>query len=255
MRRNSWMKHRIGNRKGILGVALFAAALFFFIFQSGKTIETVQTNVLLYEKQKKIIIDAGHGGEDGGAVGVNGALEKDINLAIAQEIYRLLDNQGFDVVMVRDSDAWLADDSLNSIAKRKRSDMVNRMDLIQSYGQDCIFVSIHQNHFSQEKYSGAQVFYSKNHKDSAALAEAIRTSVITELQPENNRQNKEAEENIFLLNQCKVPAVLVECGFLSNAKENEQLCDETYQKQMARAVAQGIYSYFLTPAPTASPQA
>ena len=193
-------------------------------------------------KKGTIVIDAGHGGEDGGAVGVNGLVEKDINLAIALALAEDLKANNFDVVLVRDGDYSVGDQSLSTVAERKRSDTKRRVSLVEETG-DCLLVSIHQNQFSQSQYSGAQMFYSPNNEESAQLAECIRQSVVSSLQPENTRQNKEAGEEIYLLTHCQVPAVLVECGFLSNPREAELLGQETYQNDMAAAIYNGIIDF------------
>lgn len=195
-----------------------------------------------FEKKATIVVDAGHGGEDGGAVGVNGLVEKDINLAIALALAENLKANNFQVILVRDGDYSVGDQSLSTVAERKRSDTKNRVRLVEETGE-CLLVSIHQNQFSQSQYSGAQMFYSPNNPESAQLAECIRESVVSSLQPDNTRQNKEAGEEIYLLTHCQVPAVLVECGFLSNPEEANLLSQEAYQQDMAAAIYNGIVSF------------
>ena len=195
-----------------------------------------------FEKKTTIVVDAGHGGEDGGAVGVNGSVEKDINLAIALALAEKLKASNFPVVLVRDGDYSVGDQTLNTVAERKRSDTKNRVQLVEETG-DCLLISIHQNQFSQSQYSGAQMFYSPNNDESAQLAECIRQSVVNSLQPENTRQNKEAGEEIYLLTHCQVPGVLVECGFLSNPEEAQRLVQQEYQQDMASAIYNGIISF------------
>ena len=112
--------------------------------------------------------------------------------------------------------------------------------------ENCILVSIHQNFFEQSQYSGAQMFYSPNNTRSADLAEAIRHAVVAQIQPENTRENKQAESGIYILSHVDVPAVIVECGFISNPEEAELLCDSAYQQKMAGAVADGILSFLET---------
>lgn len=191
---------------------------------------------------RTIVIDAGHGGEDGGASGKSGVPEKTINLAIAQDLSRLLQVSGFRVVMTRTTDVSIADGNLDTIRERKVSDLHNRLKIIEEQG-DCIFVSIHQNHFTESRYSGTQVFYSTNNSDSKLLAENIRNRVISLLQKDNTRETKPATSSIYLLWETKVPAVLVECGFLSNSAEEAKLNDPAYQKQMAFSVYCGLLDY------------
>lgn len=220
---------------------LFFAALALFAAQTMRAFGVVAFHAEFFQKKGTVVVDAGHGGEDGGATGVHGELEKDINLAIALELQRLLEQHQFQVVMVRDWDTDLADQNLPTVAQRKRSDLQQRLRLVEESG-GCVLLSIHQNFFTESQYSGAQVFYSTNDPRGEALAEAIRASITETLQPENTRQNK-VGEGVYLLEQCQVPAVLVECGFLSNPEEAAALADPDYQKQMAQAIYNGLVRY------------
>ena len=220
---------------------LFFAALALFGAQTMRAFGVVAFHADFFEKKGTVVVDAGHGGEDGGATGVHGELEKDINLAIALELQRLLEQHQFQVVMVRDWDTDLADQNLPTVAQRKRSDLRQRLRLVEESG-GCVLLSIHQNFFTESQYSGAQVFYSANDPRGEALAEAIRASIVETLQPENTRQNK-VGEGVYLLEQCQVPAVLVECGFLSNPEEAAALADPDYQKRMAQAIYNGLVRY------------
>lgn len=221
---------------------LFCASLILFGVQTIEAFGIVAFHADFFEKKATIVVDAGHGGEDGGAVGVNGLVEKDINLAIALALAENLKANNFQVILVRDGDYSVGDQSLSTVAERKRSDTKNRVRLVEETGE-CLLVSIHQNQFSQSQYSGAQMFYSPNNPESAQLAECIRESVVSSLQPDNTRQNKEAGEEIYLLTHCQVPAVLVECGFLSNPEEANLLSQEAYQQDMAAAIYNGIVSF------------
>lgn len=221
---------------------LFCASLILFGAQTLEAFGIVAFHADFFEKKTTIVVDAGHGGEDGGAVGVNGSVEKDINLAIALALAEKLKASNFPVVLVRDGDYSMGDQTLNTVAERKRSDTKNRVQLVEETG-DCLLISIHQNQFSQSQYSGAQMFYSPNNDESAQLAECIRQSVVNSLQPENTRQNKEAGEEIYLLTHCQVPGVLVECGFLSNPEEAQRLVQQEYQQDMASAIYNGIISF------------
>ena len=220
---------------------LFFAALALFAAQTMRAFGVVAFHAEFFQKKGTVVVDAGHGGEDGGATGVHGELEKDINLAIALELQRLLEQHQFQVVMVRDWDTDLADQNLPTVAQRKRSDLQQRLRLVEESG-GCVLLSIHQNFFTESQYSGAQVFYSANDPRGEALAEAIRASITETLQPENTRQNK-VGEGVYLLEQCQVPAVLVECGFLSNPEEAAALADPDYQKRMAQAIYNGLVRY------------
>ena len=183
-----------------------------------------------------ILVDAGHGGEDGGAVAPDGTVEKTINLAVACCLRDLLGVMGSRVSMTRQTDVMVNTEG-GTLRERKVSDMKRR--LAMSAEAD-LTVSIHQNKFSIAKYFGAQVFYGTGHPDSKVLAEHIRTSLVSLLQPDNTRPLKAGESSVYLLSHATTPTVLVECGFLSNAAELQKLKDSVYQRQLAFAVLSGI---------------
>lgn len=192
------------------------------------------------ERLPHIVIDAGHGGEDGGASAVDGTLEKDINLAVALPLGDLLHVMGFEVLQTRTEDAMIFTEG-STLRERKVSDIKNRLAQIE---QADFAVSIHQNKFPQAQYHGAQMFYAPANADSKVLAESVRSSVLSLLQPSNTRELKKGEDTVYLLKQATKPLVLVECGFLSNEQECAKLKTREYQRQMAFAVASGIFSYF-----------
>lgn len=194
------------------------------------------------EELPVIIIDAGHGGEDGGAVATDGTNEKNINLSIAKYLNDMFTAGGFKTIMTRSSDIAIYDEGCETIKEKKVSDMHNRLKIFNS-NTNAVIISIHQNKFEQEKYNGTQVFYSPNVQDSELLAENIRLSVVNMLQPENTRENKKATKDIYLLYNCKQPSVIVECGFLSNNNELAKLKTEEYQKQMAFSIYCGCLEY------------
>ncbi len=189
-----------------------------------------------------IIIDAGHGGEDGGTQSSDGTLEKKINLEISLKINEELLGRGFTTVLTRDGDYMIYDESSSTQREKKISDIHNRMKIVEESG-NCILLSIHQNYFKESKYSGTQVFYSKNNPDSKILADEIQKSVVSALQPDNTRQIKESGTDIYLLYHSKVPSVMVECGFMSNEAESERLKDEVYQQQMAGTIVSGLIKH------------
>ena len=198
---------------------------------------------LAARERPAVVIDPGHGGEDGGVQGVSQMLEKDINLAIAKKLEKMLALSGFHVIMTREEDVSIGDPALDTVKERKVSDLHNRLGLIEEQG-DCIFLSIHQNHFTSSRYYGTQVFYSTNDPSSEELAEAVRGRVVSLLQPDNTRECKPATSSIYLLWHAEVPAVLVECGFLSNESEAQKLNDPQYQEQMAFAIYSGFLDYY-----------
>lgn len=191
-----------------------------------------------------IVIDAGHGGEDGGAVSESGVLEKDINLSIANDTSALFYLLGFDVTQTRKTDIAL-DNGEDTIRKRKVSDMKKRLEIFNSSKENTI-ISIHQNKFSESKYHGTQIFYSPNNPKSKQLADSIKYSVKGLLQPDNERECKKADSGIYLLKNTNNPAVIVECGFISNGEECKNLLDSQYQKQMAFSITAGFLSYYNT---------
>lgn len=199
-------------------------------------------SALAGERVRTIVIDPGHGGEDGGTVGFSRLMEKDINLDIALQLQKLLQISGYRVIMTRTTDISINDDNLDTVRERKSSDLHNRLKIVEAQG-DCILVSIHQNHFTSSRYSGAQMFYSTKNSQSKVLAENIKARVIGLLQPENKRETKPTTNSIYLLWNAKVPAVVVECGFLSNESEAAKLNNKLYRQQMAFAIYSGILDY------------
>ena len=197
----------------------------------------------LNAKNPTIIIDAGHGGFDGGTSTDDGISEKGINLNISLYLKEYLNFLGFNVVMTRETDTSTESEGLTTIRSRKSSDLHNRMSLMEKT-DNSIFVSIHQNHFSASKYKGAQVFYSPElSEQSSLLAENIQESIIYYLQKDNTRQIKPCGTSVYLIYNAVKPAVLVECGFLSNPEDAENLQDEIYQRKMALCIALGILNY------------
>ena len=186
-----------------------------------------------------ILIDAGHGGEDGGAEGADGTLEKDINLAVARPLGDLLRVMGYTVSHTRTEDTMVNAQG-NTLRERKVSDIRNRLSMIE---QAELTVSIHQNKFPQTQYSGTQVFYGSGSLDSQLLADAIRSAVLSLLQPDNTRELKKDDGSVYLLKHATRPLALVECGFLSNEAEREKLKTHEYRQQMAFAIACGILEF------------
>lgn len=179
-----------------------------------------------------VVIDAGHGGFDGGAVGVDGIVEKDINLAIAKKLQMFFAVNGFPTVMTREEDRSLEDPGLETVRKRKNSDIHNRKALADSCG-DCILLSIHQNKFPQSKSFGAQVFYGPQNPESQRMGELLQQRMVEMLQPENTRKAKPCGDSVYLIYHAQMPALLVECGFLSNREDAQKLSDPAYQDKVA----------------------
>ncbi len=188
-----------------------------------------------------LLIDPGHGGEDGGASSADGTLEKAINLAIGLDLRDMLTVFGIPTQMTRESDVSIHNANCTTTRQMKVSDMQNRLKL---YDSASMTVSIHQNHFSVAKYDGAQVFYSASHPLSVTAATAVREKIVSLVQPKNKRELKQATDSIYLLHKTTKPAILVECGFLSNPQECEKLQQATYRQQMAFAIAAGLLEVY-----------
>lgn len=207
-----------------------------------KTPENINSSAGVKSAQT-IILDAGHGGFDGGAVASDGTVEKDINLEIALILADFLRSGGYEVILTRETDVSTDDVETDKIATRKKSDLKNRLELMNDYPQ-AIFVSIHLNKFTTSSASGAQIFYSGKSENSKKLGDEIQKQIVSLLQPYNTRVSKQATSSTYILYNATLPAVLVECGFLSNKAELEKLKDKDYQVQMAFSIFCGIAEYF-----------
>ena len=204
--------------------------------------------------KKIVVLDAGHGGEDPGAVSsFNGIKEKDVTLVIANKTKELLEKSGYKVIMTRTEDVLNYDDENGSMTAKRRQDLLKRKKIMDESGAD-IVVSIHLNSYPESKYSGAQTFYTKNSLSGKKLATKIQESLKINVDPENDREALQKKEDILITKDCKVTTVIVECGFLSNETECVKLGDEAYQKKLSEAIKTGIDQYFTTlvPKPTES---
>ena len=195
-------------------------------------------HALMDASQFTVVIDAGHGGFDSGKVGVDGTLEKDINLIIAKKLEQLLIAADVNVIMTRNDDTGLYEESSNN---KKRQDMKNRAALMNQAKPDCV-ISIHQNSYPQESIDGAQVFYYTHSEKGKLLAALIQDSLIARADPTNHRVEK-SNDSYYLLKNVSSPIVIVECGFLSNWAESKKLVDDTYQQKLAWAIHLGILQY------------
>lgn len=189
-----------------------------------------------------IILDAGHGGFDGGCTSAEGIPEKGINLNIMLKLRDMLEMNGYEVIVTRDEDRSIHDDGIEGLSAQKSSDMDNRLDIFNSR-DNAVCVSIHQNQFNESRYSGAQMFYSSTNKKSEPLAKAIQKRFVEFLQPDNSREIKQCGKELFLCYYSKNPTVMVECGFLSNPEEAALLADEDYQSKVAFTIFSGINDF------------
>jgi len=188
--------------------------------------------------QRRIVLDAGHGGEDGGAVSVTGTPESQINLAVTQKLDQLLGFYGISSLPLRESDISLHDSTANTIREKKVSDLHNRVAAIEEV-ENAVVLSIHQNFFTDPAYHGAQVFYREG-EDSFLLAGLVQEAIHRYLDTGNERKPAKISDSVYLMKHITCPAILVECGFLSNLAEEEKLRSPGYQTQMAMCVLSGV---------------
>ena len=185
-----------------------------------------------------VVIDPGHGGEDGGAVSPGGVQESHINLAVSKQLRDLLRFAGVPTAMTREEDVTICDEGLGTIRARKASDIRNRVAIVNGT-ENAVLLSIHQNSLPSSTVThGAQVFWNQQ-EGAEALAEAIQTSLNGSINVGNEKHTKQIPPTVYLMNHVTVPAVLVECGFLTNQEETRRLQDETYQRTLAISIAAG----------------
>jgi len=225
------------NQNRILKLVMAGILMFsmFVVAREG----AVYVNSTQVEEKRDIcvVIDAGHGGADPGKVGINNQLEKDINLQIAHLLKQFLQAEGITVVMTREGDAGLYDENASN---KKVQDMKRRLAMIEE-AEPVLVVSIHQNSYHEEYVKGAQVFYYDTSQNSKQLAMIIQEQ-LRSLDPENKREAK-GNDSYFLLKKTSKPIVIVECGFLSNREEAEELSTPLYQEKVAWNIHMGIMKY------------
>jgi len=194
--------------------------------------------------QKTVIIDAGHGGEDPGAVSdYSGLKEKDVNLSIAFKVKELLEKESFKVIMTREEDKLEYAPGTTNIIQKRKQDLLRRKKIMDEAGAD-IVVSIHLNKFPQTQYSGAQTFYPPGSLESQKLAQSIQKAIKETVDPENKRESLVKKDPIIILKNFKTTTAIVECGFLSNPEEEKKLATKEYQDKLAEAIKEGIVNYF-----------
>ena len=221
---------------------LCAAALCFVAaMATSEAVTTIAENTPI-ARDHVIVIDAGHGGEDGGAISISGALESQINLQIALRLNDLCHLLGYKTKMIRTTDVSVHTTG-NTIAEKKISDLRNRVKMVNET-TDAILISIHQNIFPAAKYKGAQVFYADN-ASSKALAQSMQTAFVHSINPNSNRKCKPAE-GVYLMQHVACPGVLVECGFLSNPEEEVLLRSAQYQQKICCVIVSALSSYLGT---------
>ena len=224
----------------ILAAALLAGALFLCAFPLLRAPAAAETAAFLPETPVTVILDAGHGGEDGGASTADGVLESGINLEIALRLRDLLAFAGIHTQMIRDTDTAVYSGDCRTISQKKVSDLKNRVSMVNAV-ENGLLVSIHQNYFEQSKYCGAQVFFAKT-DGSKALAERIQQSLRDSVDAANHRQCKPSQ-SVYLMEHIECTGVLIECGFLSNYEEAKRLQTGAYQKKLSAAICGAITEY------------
>lgn len=228
-------------------IAAFSCLIIIFIglYMSNRKASEQSSSASYSFSGVTLIIDAGHGGEDAGAVAVDGTLEKDLNLQISNLLCALFELNGTAVRMTRTSDTLLYDyygDLNDYTGQKKVYDLKNRLKIAMEY-ENPVFVSIHMNKFSIEKYSGMQIYYSASSEQSQSIARTIQEYNKSYLQKENNRQIKRADSSIYVLDKISAPAVLIECGFLSNQNELSLLKNEDYQASLALVLFSSVSNF------------
>ena len=235
--------------KGTIAALTGAAILIMGLCAGAETLAKNKLEALAASAQPPLIpdkpqvtLDPGHGGEDGGCISVNGTAEKSINLAIALNERDLLTVMGYRVTMTHEEDKAIYDQGTEGLGKKKQSDMRNRLALFNA--SEGIALSIHQNQFTDSRYSGAQMFYSRRNAQGELLARCLQGQIRALLQPDNDREIKPVDDELYLLDQTDTPAVMAECGFLSNPEEAAKLESGEYQKEMAFVLFTGVNEYF-----------
>lgn len=242
MRITYYLSHRKKIRLIVFLLFISVSVLLIVLSVINLTVKKNKTNVLetsaIPEDSPVFIIDAGHGGFDGGAVASDGTNEKELNLSVALKLGNILSLSGCNVIYTRTEDKSTDSDG-ETLREKKISDINNRMKLTEKY-ENGKLLSIHMNKFTSSAVHGAQVFYSAQFEESKRMATDIQQSIALSIQTDNKRSVKPAEKNIFILYYAKIPSVIVECGFLSNPSELENLKSEEYQEKLAFAIASAV---------------
>lgn len=223
----------------ISGVLIFSAAVSGTYRLNEKAVMSINSSPI---NETVFIIDAGHGGMDGGAVAKDGTVEKDINLSTAMKLRSMMNALGFKTETTRTEDIMTCNEGLSTLREKKVSDIRNRLKLLESTEKG-VLISIHQNSYPSNTSKGSQVFYSGGNEQSSVLAGFIQNSLVSMIQTDNHRKIKKAGTSIYLLYHATKPAVMVECGFMTNPSECEKLKDESYQNELSFGIICGVFEY------------
>ena len=233
------------NKKFLIPILLIVTIITSYIICKKITVKKNSTEVNATPSTSKVIVlDAGHGKPDEGAVGIYGTTEEAINLKITLKLKALLEEGGAQVILTRSDENGIYSSECTTIKSKKVSDIKNRVKIGNTEGVD-IFVSIHLNKFEQEKYRGWQAFYQQNSEDSKALATCIQEGLNGEITEYKNERVPLKLSNIYIMDNVKAPTVTIECGFLSNKEEAKLLEEDEYQSRLAWGIFEGIQNYFI----------
>ena len=220
----------------------FCICLGIIVYTAFRFEDDIAVSNILQQDDFVLILDAGHGGIDGGCSTADGKTEKGINLNIMLSVRDLSSFFGYEVEVTRDKDKSIHDKGVTGIRNQKISDMENRLELFNKY-PNSVCVSIHQNTFNDSKFNGAQMFYSDKNTESEQLANIMQQKFVSNLQPNNQREIKLCGSELYLCYYCNNPAVMVECGFLSNPEDASNLTNNLYQKKVAFTIFSGINEF------------
>lgn len=231
------MGEKQGRILGIVMTCLLVLSILIVVKESAEYVSVLKENGTK-ETRHTIVIDPGHGGNDPGKVAINSALEKDVNLAIALKLKKYLEQEDMEVVMTRQEDKGLYEETDSN---KKVHDMKNRLAIMEG-AKPALVVSVHQNSYPEESVSGVQVFYYRDSAEGKRAALLMQEQMIATLQPAKEREAKE-NSTYYILKKTTVPTIIVECGFLSNREEADRLTSEDYQERVAWAIHLGIMRY------------
>lgn len=231
----------LSKKRIVLLASLLIAVVSIEIFQLNLKEESIET-VALPVSNKVIVLDAGHGNPDGGAVSTNGISEAEINLKIALKLQNLLEQSGATVILTRSDEDGIYDADKTKLKNQKVSDIKNRVKIGNSSSAD-IFVSIHLNKIPQSQYSGWQTFFKSGSEQGEKLATSIQENLNKTIEKENNRVPMKLD-NVYIVKNVEIPLTIVECGFLSNEEEERKLQEDDYQDKLAWGIYNGIINYF-----------
>lgn len=224
-------------KKGLILIGLTALILMMMAATLAQLNELMQPAMepVALGRGRALILDSGHGGEDGGAVSITGVPESQINLAIVLKLRDVLGLYGVAPVVLREEDISLHDSEAGTLREKKRSDLKNRVAMVEEI-EGGTLLSIHQNTYPGSRYHGTHVFYAPT-EGSQKLAEHFQNSIKTALQPDNERAVKQIPDTVYIMNHVTCPAILIECGFLTNPGEEALLRDEDYQRKLSAVIA------------------